>query len=263
MLCPAAVTAVAKAKDGMGLLNPATTTFNKLNGVDKFFVEDLIIIEKDAGLQGCHPSQSDEPSVFSVAIQVSETSLQRFHSSQASHRLCQIDTLLYFGVPTLLCFVRCGVPSVSVITVTFKVIKTLARLRLVRSPMGPCWIEPALTVRISEPVFNAISSALIRLIVLVTAVVSLFTVPHLSCNEPRNKRLPTEYYLVLYVERTLWGSLLPLFAVRIREPGFNAISSALIRLIVLVTAAVSLSIVCFNLLRHEQRPTGTRMSHIF
>jgi hypothetical protein len=50
MLCPAAVTAVAKAKDEMGLLNPATTTFNKLNGVDKFFVEDLIIVEKDAGL---------------------------------------------------------------------------------------------------------------------------------------------------------------------------------------------------------------------
>jgi hypothetical protein len=69
-------------------------------------------------LQHCQPSQSDEPSVFNVAIQVSQTSLQRFHPSQASHRLCQIDKLLYFGVPTL-CFVGWGVPSVPVIIVTF------------------------------------------------------------------------------------------------------------------------------------------------
>jgi hypothetical protein len=69
--------------------------------------------------ESCHPSQSDEPSaVFSVTIQVSQTSLQHFHPSQASHRLCQIDKLLYFGVPTL-CFVGWGVPSVLVITVRF------------------------------------------------------------------------------------------------------------------------------------------------
>jgi hypothetical protein len=90
------------------------------------------------------------------------------------------------------------------------------------------------------------------------------------------------------VERTLWGSsvasksfagllfeqdhllfpfsfspllLLPLFAVRIKEPSFNAISSLLIRLIALVTAAVYLSIVCFNLSCHEP-PRPTRLSHI-
>jgi hypothetical protein len=50
MLYPAAVTAVAKAKDEMGLINPATTTFNKLlNSVNKCFVKDLIIVENDAG----------------------------------------------------------------------------------------------------------------------------------------------------------------------------------------------------------------------
>jgi hypothetical protein len=45
VLCPVAATAVAKAGDEMGLLNPATTTVKKLNSVDKELVEDLILVE--------------------------------------------------------------------------------------------------------------------------------------------------------------------------------------------------------------------------
>ncbi len=81
-----------------------------------FAVLYAILCAIKVSLQRCHPrSQSDEPSV--LPSKVSQTSLQRFHPSQESRRLCPIDKLLYFGVPTL-SFVRWGVPSVLVITVT-------------------------------------------------------------------------------------------------------------------------------------------------
>jgi hypothetical protein len=45
LLPSAAVAAVMKAKDQMGLLNPATSKFNKLNSIDKDILSDLIIVE--------------------------------------------------------------------------------------------------------------------------------------------------------------------------------------------------------------------------
>jgi hypothetical protein len=53
-------------------------------------------------------------------------------------QVCHLDKLKV-GVSTL-CFVEWEDPSVSVITVTYFGMKTIFKLRLVRSPTGPCWI---------------------------------------------------------------------------------------------------------------------------
>lgn len=45
-LCPATAAVVAQTRDEMGLNNPSTTPFHKLNSIDKCFIEDLLLVEE-------------------------------------------------------------------------------------------------------------------------------------------------------------------------------------------------------------------------